>query len=287
MFLVTGITGKVGGAAARHLLEMGKQVRALVRSEAKAAAWGMKGVELVKGEWEDPAAMALALDGVEGAYLMMPPIQTPSRDFREAKAIVASYKEALAKSAPPKLVALSSMGSERSSGLGLITATHLLEEGLRNEPFPVAFVRAGSFFENYLFGLQAAQGGTLPIFYAPTERKLPMVATEDIGAEVAQLLTTKWTGKRIIELGTMVSSDELASQLGAVLGRDVRAQALPREAWADALQQMGLPKGGTWAYEEMIDGVNSGWIGFGAENTEHVEGRTSAKEVFAAAHAAK
>jgi uncharacterized protein YbjT (DUF2867 family) len=287
MFLVTGITGKVGGAAARHLLEMGKQVRALVRSEAKAAAWGMKGVELVKGEWEDPAAMALALDGVEGAYLMMPPIQTPSRDFREAKSIVASYKEALAKSAPPKLVALSSMGSERSSGLGLITATHLLEEGLRNEPFPVAFVRAGSFFENYLFGLQAAQGGTLPIFYAPTERKLPMVATEDIGAEVAQLLTTKWTGKRIIELGTMVSSDELASQLGAVLGRDVRAQALPREAWADALQQMGLPKGGTWAYEEMIDGVNSGWIGFGAENTEHVEGRTSAKEVFAAAHAAK
>jgi uncharacterized protein YbjT (DUF2867 family) len=148
-------------------------------------------------------------------------------------------------------------------------------------------VRAGSFFENYLFGLQAAQGGTLPIFYAPTERKLPMVATEDIGAEVAQLLTTKWTGKRIIELGTMVSSDELASQLGTVLGRDVRAQALPREAWADALQQMGLPKGGTWAYEEMIDGVNSGWIGFGAENTEHVEGRTSAKEVFAAAHAAK
>jgi len=95
--------------------------------------------------------------------------------------VVASYKEALAKSAPPKLVALSSMGSEKTSGLGLITSTHLLEEGLGNEPFPVAFVRAGSFYENYLFGLQAAQGGTLPIFYAPTERKLQMIATEDIG----------------------------------------------------------------------------------------------------------
>ena len=234
MFLVTGITGKVGGAAARHLLEMGKQVRALVRSEAKATAWSSKGVELVKGEWEDPVAMTLALDGVEGAYLMMPPIQTPSPDFREAKAVVASYKEALAKSAPPKLVALSSMGSEKTSGLGLITSTHLLEEGLRNEPFPVAFVRAGSFYENYLFGLQAAQGGTLPIFYAPTERKLPMVATEDIGAEVAKLLTSEWTGKRVIELGSMVSSDELAAELGVVLGRDVKAQAIPREGWAAA-----------------------------------------------------
>jgi uncharacterized protein YbjT (DUF2867 family) len=287
MFLVTGITGKVGGAAARHLLETGKQVRALVRDEAKAARWSAKGVELVKGEWEDPVVMARALDGVEGAYLMMPPIQTPSPDFREAKAVVASYKEALAKSAAPKLVALSSMGSEKSSGLGLITSTHLLEEGLRNEPFPVAFVRAGSFYENYLFGLQAAQGGTLPIFYAPTERRLPMIATEDIGAEVAKLLTSEWTGKRFIELGSMVSSDELAIQLGEVLGRNVKAQAIPREAWADALQHMGLPAGGTWGYEEMIDGVNSGWIAFGVENTEHVEGTTSAKEVFAAANGAK
>jgi len=57
MFLITGITGKVGGAAARHLLNRGKQVRALVRDPAKAAAWRSKGVELVKGDWTDPAAM--------------------------------------------------------------------------------------------------------------------------------------------------------------------------------------------------------------------------------------
>jgi uncharacterized protein YbjT (DUF2867 family) len=283
MFLITGIRGKVGGAAARHLLNKGKQVRALVRDPAKAAAWSAKGVELVEGDWADPVAMAQALNGVVGAYLMMPPIQTPSRDFREAKAIIASYTQALATSAPPKLVALSSMGSEKSSGLGLITATHLLEQALGKEPFPVAFVRAGSFFENYLFGLQAAQGGTLPIFYAPTDRKLPMIATEDIGAEIASLLTTEWAGKRIIELGSMVSADDLAAALGQALGRDVKAQAIPRQAWAGALQQMGLPAGGTWAFEEMVDGVNSGWIGLGVEGAERVEGTTSARDVFAAA----
>lgn len=282
MFLVTGITGNVGGAAARHLLEMGKQVRALVRDQAKAAAWREKGVELVDGEWEDPASMSRALDGVEGAYLMMAPNTAPSPDFREAKALLASYKEALERSAPPKVVALSSIGSEKTSGLGLITSTHLLEEALGDEPFPVAFVRAGSFFENYLFGLQAAAGGTLPTFYSPTDRKLPMVATEDIGAEVARLLTSEWTGRRFIELGSMVSPDELATALGAVLGRDVRAQAIPREAWAGALEQMGMPKGNTWGYEEMIEGVNSGWIDFGVKNTERVEGTTSAREVFAA-----
>lgn len=287
MFLVTGITGNVGGAAARHLLKMGKQVRALVRNEAKAASWASLGVELIHGEWEEPAALATALDRVEGAYLMMPPTPTPSPDFREAKAVVASYQKALAKSAPPKLVALSSIGSEKTSGLGLITSTHLLEEALKHEPFPVAFIRAGSFYENYLFALEAAQSGTLPTFYAPTDRKLPMIATEDIGAEVAKLLTSEWKGKRYIELGSMVSCDELAADLGSVLGHDVKAQAVPREAWSSTLQHMGLPQGGTWAYEEMIEGVNSGWIGFGVDNTERVEGTTSAKQVFAAAKVTK
>jgi len=85
----------------------------------------------------------------------------------------------------------------------------------------------------------------------------------------------------------MASSDELASALGEVLGREVKAQAIPREAWAGALQQMGLPEGGTWAYEEMIDGVNFGWISFSGGETERVEGTTSAKQVFAAAKAAQ
>jgi uncharacterized protein YbjT (DUF2867 family) len=48
-------------------------------------------------------------------------------------------------------------------------------------------VRAGGFFENFLYGLQIAQGGTLPVYYNPTNRKSTMVATNDIGAEVATL----------------------------------------------------------------------------------------------------
>ena len=287
MYLVTGITGKVGGATARHLQAAGKQVRALVRNEAKAAAWADKGVELVAGTWEDAAAVARALEGVEGAYLMMPPSMAPSPDFREARAVTASYKEALAKTTVPKVVVLSSMGSEKPSGLGLITATHLLEQGLADLSVPVAFVRAGSFYENYLFGLQAGLGGTLPTFYAPTDLKLPMIATEDIGAEVAKLLTSEWTGRRVVELGSIQSSDDLAAALGEVLGREVKAQAVPREAWSDALEHMGFPKGGTALYEEMIDGVNSGWIAFGVEGAERVEGTTSAKAVYAAAMAAQ
>ena len=71
MYLVMGITGKVGGATARHLLEQGKQVRALVRDRAKAAKWADQGVELVEGDWNDATAITTALKGVAGAAFVM------------------------------------------------------------------------------------------------------------------------------------------------------------------------------------------------------------------------
>lgn len=283
MFLVTGITGKVGGAAARHLLAAGKQVRALVRNPEKAAPWKDKGVELVEGEWEDAAALAGALQGVEGAYLMMPPVPTPSPDFSEAKVVAAAYVKALQQAPPPKVVALSSIGSEQTSGLGLITSTHIMEEALKGLSIPMAFVRAGSFMENFLYGLQSGLGGVLPSVYIPTDREVPMIATEDIGAEVAELLTTEWSGTRIIELGSPLSPDEMAAQLGEVVGKEVKALAIPREALPATLEGMGLPKGKTGAYEEMVNSVNSGWIHHGVAGTEQVAATTSAKEVFAKA----
>src|ERR1700720_459663 len=103
-----------------------------------------------------------------------------------------------------------------------------MEQGFRSLPSPAAFVRAGGFFENFLFGLQAAQGGTLPVFHSPTNRKSTMVASDDSGAEVATLLTgPAWSGHRVIELGSMVSADEVAAQLGDVMQREVKAFAVP------------------------------------------------------------
>ena len=72
MFLVMGITGKVGGATAKHLLAQGREVRALVRHREKAAKWADQGVQLVEGDWNDSAAIEMALKGVEGAFVMLP-----------------------------------------------------------------------------------------------------------------------------------------------------------------------------------------------------------------------
>jgi uncharacterized protein YbjT (DUF2867 family) len=66
-----GITGKVGGATAEHLLARGNEVRALVRNREKASSWANRGVELVDGDWNDSAATERALKGVEGAFAIV------------------------------------------------------------------------------------------------------------------------------------------------------------------------------------------------------------------------
>ena len=114
-----------------------------------------------------------------------------------------------------------------------------------------------------------------------------MVATNDIGAEVATLLTgPAWSGQRVVELGSMVTADEVAEQLGEVLNLDVKAFAVPRAGWAKAFEQFGIPKGHTGPAEEMFEAVNAGWMDLGVAGTEHVAGTTSARDVFAAARKA-
>ncbi len=285
MFLVSGITGHVGGATAARLLAGGRQVRALVRDPAKAADWARKGVELHRGDFDDSAAVAAALAGVEGAFVMLPPTMDPGPDHAKPKAMIASLTAAVRQASPPRVVLLSSMGAQQTSGLGLITAAHLMEAALAALPVPVAFVRPGSFLENYTYAVpQAAATGAFDVMLDPTSRPVPMTATADIGAEVAKLLAGPgWSGTRAIELGTLYSADDLALAIGRTLGKPVQARAVPRGRWAAALAHLGLPPGGTGPYEEMMDGVNSGWIGFGVTGAEAVAGTVTPAQFFATA----
>src|ERR1700678_4253013 len=106
MFLVIGITGKVGGATAEHLLAHGKKVRALVRNREKASSWANQGVELVDGDWNDLDAIERAPQGVEGALVMLPAVWAPSPDFKEAKGVLANYVDGLTNAAQHCVVAL-------------------------------------------------------------------------------------------------------------------------------------------------------------------------------------
>lgn len=70
--LVTGATGKQGGAVVQALLKAGRAVRAATRDPQSAAgqALAAQGVEVVKGDWGDSASLDAALAGADGVFSM-------------------------------------------------------------------------------------------------------------------------------------------------------------------------------------------------------------------------
>lgn len=275
MYAIMGITGQVGSATARHLLDNGQRIRAIVRDKAKAAAWAARGAEIAIADWSDADALAAAFSNIAGAFVMLPANFAPSPDFAEPRALVQTLTAALREARPPKVVALSSIGAQHDRDLGLITQLHLLENALDTLPMPRAHVRAAWFMENIRWDVARAQSeGRLVSYLQPLERAIPMVSTDDIGRTIASTLVETWSGRRVIELEgpRRYSPLDMAQALAAVLEHDVEATAVPRERWAAYFENEGMPPDRTGPRIAMLDGLNSGWIDFENGTTEHLRG---------------
>jgi len=285
MYAITGVTGRVGGAAARALLAGGHKVRAVLRDETKAAQWRERGAEVVIASFEDTTALTAAFSGMTGVFVMMAPNFAPQPGYPNAHAAAQVLKKALSDARPQRVAVLSSVGGERESGLGLITQVHILEEALAGLPdlqISTAIMRPAWFMENSLWDIAPARGtGVMPAFLQPLDRAYPMVATEDIGHVVARTLTQSWQGRRVIEIEgpQRYTQHDIAALLGSALQRDVQARTVPRDQWEALFQSQGT----AWPAPrmEMLDGFNSGWIDFGGGANEHVTGQTTFQTVLA------
>src|ERR1700734_3692664 len=214
MFAVMGITGNVGGAVADTLLQHGKKVRGIVRDASKARTWREKGVEIVTSNYDDH--LVTAFSGGEGVFVMIPPNMVPEPGFPDSVVRIAAIKKAILTVKPPRAVFLSSWGSEKTSGLGLIAPNRILEQELGDTGVPSAFLRPGWFMENLLYSFSAARStGKYFSFYQPLERAYAMVATKDVGRIGAEVLLQSWKGNRVIEISgpANYSSNDVAAAL--------------------------------------------------------------------------
>jgi len=283
MYTVMGITGQVGGATARALLNDGRKVRGIVRDRARAAHWEAQGVELAVADSRETAALEAAFRDTEGVFVMIPANFAPSPGFPEPREIVAALRQALGAARPPKAVYLSSVGAQHPTGLGLITQLHILEQELGALPIPGAFIRAAWFLENFQWDIASArERGEIASFLDPLDREFPMVATEDIGHLAAEILQQEWTGNRYPELEgpRRYSAVDAAASFSRFLDRPVQAVTVPRETWAALFESQGMAPDRTAPRIEMLDGFNSGWIDFDPQAAEHHRGRHTLEDVL-------
>jgi NAD(P)H dehydrogenase (quinone) len=274
MHAITGITGQVGGAAARELLSRGQRVRAVVRDADKGRAWAALGCEVAIATMDDAAALVRAFDGATSVFVVPPPVFDPAPGFPEARATATALDQALRAARPARVVCLSTIGAQAAQP-NLLSQHTLMEEVWSALPLDVTLLRPSWFIENLRWDVDAARvQGVIPAFLQPLDRPVPMVATEDVGRAAARLLMEPGAGQRIVELDgpAPVSPNDIAAALAQALGRPVRAQPVPRDSWEALFRSQGMrhpePR------IRMIDGFNEGWIRFAGGEAVQVRGTT-------------
>jgi len=279
MFAVMGVTGKVGGAVARHLLAAGAPVRAIVRDEAKGAVWTEAGCEVAIATLDDERSLAAAFDGARGVFAILPPQFDPSPGFPAARTMIATLRNALATARPERLVALSTVGADAAQP-NLLNQLGLLEAALADLPCRTTFVRAAWFMDNAAGDLADARRGMIRSHLQPTDRAIPMVASRDVGQCAADQLRAA-DAPAIVELEAVdrVSPDRIAAAFAHALGYDVRAAPVPRDGWEAEFRAAGMAN--PLPRMQMIDGFNQGWIDFADHGAATRKAPTSLDEVIA------
>lgn len=225
--LVLGATGGQGGAVADALLARGQGVRALVRDprDERAERLADRGVELVAGSLEDTAALTAAMSGMDAAFAVTTPFEDgPDAEVRQGRAIVAAARQA----GLAHLVLSSVADATHHTGVPHFDSKAQVEADLAASGVPHTIVGPTYFFDNALGGLDRIREGVLEL-PLPGDRPLQQLARADLGEFVATVLQhpTAYGDQRIDLASDAPTPEQMASALGAALGREVRHERVP------------------------------------------------------------
>ena len=240
LILVTGATGKQGGAVARSLLDRGFQVRALTRNPQKPEAQALadQGAEVVQGDMEDRSSMDQVLvDGIYGVFSVQNFWETGyDREVQQGKTVADA-----AKAAGVEQFVDSSVGSaHRQTGISHFESKWEIEEHVRQIGLPYTILRPTAFMQNWEWTREMILGGTLAQPFDP-DKPLQQVAVEDIGAFAAIAFENpdRWIGREVDLAGDEQSMTEIADTFSRVIGRKVSYYQVPWDQFEEQIGEEG------------------------------------------------
>jgi len=227
--LISGATGRQGGAVVRHVLTRGWRLRALTRQCGSYAAQQLadQGVELVKGDLEDPASLECAVRSVYGVYSVQDFWAVGARrEVQQGKNLAEAAKQA----GVEHFVYSSVGGAERNSGIDHWESKWEIERHIRKLGLPATMLRPVAFMENYYID-QVEIGILKGKLMDPVRPDKPYqtIAAEDIGAFAALAFERpkEFIGLELEIAGSELTNPETAAAFSRVLGRPVKFQQLP------------------------------------------------------------
>ena len=235
--LVTGATGKTGGAVVTQLLARGFPVRALVRTlDGRAEALGRAGAEVAVADLFDPDQLLDALRGTQRAYYMAP---YHPHTLQSAVAFAVSAREAGLES----IVQMSQWTSHRNHPVNLTRQTWLMDHLFADLPgISHTILNPGMFADNFLRTIDfAALLGIYPVLSGDS-RAAP-VSNEDIARAAVAVLADpdRHAGKPYRPTGPeLLSARQMAAVVADVVGHRVIPAPLPYPLFLKVARQQGV-----------------------------------------------
>jgi uncharacterized protein YbjT (DUF2867 family) len=226
--LITGATGKQGGATLRHLAKKGGfKLRALTRKPdsdaAKAAA--KLGAEIVQGDFDDAASLERAMTGAWGVFA----VQNTWEAGVEQEEVQGKLVAKIARDKGVQHFVYTSVGSaDEGTGIPHFENKFRVEQTIKQLGFPSYVILRPVFFMENLPSAWFLNGDKLVTALKP-ETKLQMVASDDVGkfSAAAFIEADKFKGVELDYAGDAVTMPEAAAALTELTGKTVTYQPIP------------------------------------------------------------
>ncbi len=222
--LVTGATGRVGGAVIRALDGVAP-TRAAARDPV-----AMPGA--VRFDFADPATHDAALEGVRAVFLMRPPAITSGAAFEP-------FLDAVVRAGVRRIVVLSVKGADRI----VVLPHHAMEKRVMARDLDWTMLRPADFMQNLEDVHRDAIRERGEIAVPAGRGRSPFVDVEDVAAVAALALTRDGHARRGYPLTgpASIGFDRVAEALTAALGRTIRYRPVSVARFVLERRRAGVP----------------------------------------------
>ncbi len=250
---VVGATGAQGGGLVRAILADKStefSARALTRHPDgdKAKALEKAGAEVAAADLDDPKSLERAFAGAYGAFCVTNFWEHFSAEKELAQA---TNMAAAAKAAGVQHVIWSTLedtrkwvplSDDRMPTLGgKYKVPHFDAKGEADDVFrrsgaPTTFLVTSFYWDNFIYfgaGPQRTPDGRLALVFPMDEKRLPGIASEDIGKIALGIFKRgkALIGKTVAVAGEHLTGAQLASQMSRALGQKIEYQSVPPEVY--------------------------------------------------------
>jgi uncharacterized protein YbjT (DUF2867 family) len=227
--LVSGATGKQGGALLKYLLRDRWRIRGLTRNPRGRAEQELSkcGVEVVQGDMDDVESLKRAMRGAHGVYSVQDFWTVGARrEVQQGK----NMADAARAAGVEHFLYSSVGGAERNSGITHWETKWEVENYIRKLSLPATILRPVAFMENYY--IAAVEIGILKGKLADPirgDKSYQTIAVDNIGAFGALAFDRRndFIGLELEIAGSELTNVQAAEVFSRVLGRRVKFQRLP------------------------------------------------------------